>query len=64
MKILVKGDGWGWPELIAVTVDGQCNHGGETTFEQVETEEGWLSMETFCDKCGAQYNDMDNEFMV
>jgi len=62
MRIAIKGDGWGWPEYIAVIVNGSCNHGGELEYEQVENEEGWLTQETFCDKCGAWFNELDNKF--
>lgn len=48
----------------AVTVDGQCNHGGEMIWEDVEDDNSHrVERIPFCDRCGAQYNPFDNEWI-
>lgn len=42
----------------AVTVDGQCNHHGEFTVENIEDNEGQTSQVAFCDQCGEPRNDI------
>ena len=42
-----------YPYLVAVKVDGECNHFCDVVNEVVEDEEGGLHSGMYCEKCRA-----------
>lgn len=51
-------------QYIAVTIDGQCNHGGQMVEEDVEDDNSHKVVRCgFCNRCGAQWDDLNAEWM-
>lgn len=49
---------------VRVLVDGLCNHGGERDLFTVETEMGYERKVITCSDCNAEYNDLDDRWIV
>ena len=63
MQIQVKKS-YEVPHYISTKVDGFCNHMGEKDTEEVENKQGYVMWSTFCADCGAEYNELDESFIV